>query len=156
MDLASKHHELSSSFRCYTIEAAMEFSHMDNIADTPTNNRPNYAFMITAEQKQNYFQETFDRFTGDADANQSEPRSAGAHTDHASAVVVDNLRSYRRNFLQYFLRCRTIWMLLKKEMGKGWPKSIKIFFYISKKDRSFNAYAIEMMVNIAQNEVLLC
>ena len=61
-DLASKHHELSSSFRCYTIEAAMEFFHMNDIADTPTKNRPNYAFMTTEEQKQNYFQETFDRF----------------------------------------------------------------------------------------------
>lgn len=91
MDLTSKHHELSSSFRCYTIEAAMEFFHMDGIADTPTKNWPNYAFMTTEEQKQNYFQETFDRFIdeyviGGDDANQSEPGDAGSHADHASAA----------------------------------------------------------------------
>ena len=80
---------------------------MDDIVDTPTKNRPNYAFMTTEEQKQNYFQETFDRFIdeyviGDDDAIQREPGDAGAHTDHASTVVVDNLRNYSRNILQYF------------------------------------------------------
>ena len=66
----------------------MEFFHIDDIVDTPTKNRPNYAFMTTEEQKQNYFQETFDRFIdeyviGDDDAIQREPGDAGAHTGHA-------------------------------------------------------------------------
>ena len=38
----------------------MEFFGMDDSADTPTKNRPNYAFMTIGEHKQKYFQETFD------------------------------------------------------------------------------------------------
>ena len=160
MDLASEHHELSSSFRCHTIEAAMEFFHMDDIADTPTKNRPNYAFMTTEEQKQNYFQETFDRFiaeyvTGDDDANQSEPGDAGAHADHASAVVVDNLRNYSRNILQYFFVLQDYRDAVKEGDGKRMAQIHKDFLLYFKTERSFNAYAIEMMVNITQNEVLL-
>ena len=64
----------------------MEFFGMDDIADTPTKNRPNYAFMAIEEHKQKYFQETFDKFIheyvlGDNDTDQSEPRDEGAHTD---------------------------------------------------------------------------
>lgn len=52
--LGSKHRE-HPSFRCYTVEAAMEFFGMDDIADTPTKNRPNYAFMTIGEHKRNTF-----------------------------------------------------------------------------------------------------
>ena len=38
----------------------MEFFGMDDIADTPTKNRPNYTFMAIEEHKQKYFQETFE------------------------------------------------------------------------------------------------
>lgn len=79
----SKHHELSS-FRCYTVEAAMKFFGMDDIPDTPTKNRPNYAFMTITEHKQKYFQETFDKIIneyvlGNDDADQSEPGYEWTH-----------------------------------------------------------------------------
>ena len=45
-------------FRCYTIEAAMEFFGMENVFDTPTKNRPNYAFMSLKEHRQRYFEDT--------------------------------------------------------------------------------------------------
>lgn len=180
MDLVSKHHELSS-FRCYTIEAAMEFFGMDDIADTPTKNRPNYAFMTIVEHKHKYFQETFDNFineyvlgnddtdqsepgdpgahadhaSGTLDADQSEPGDEGAHTDHAGATLVDNLRNYSRNFLQYFFVLEDYRDAVKEGDGERMAQIHKDFLLYFKTDRSFNAYPIEMMVNIAQNEVLL-
>ena len=114
---------------------------MGDIADIPTKNCPNYAFMTNEQQKQNYFQETFDKFIDkyvigdDDDADQSEPGNSGADARTSGAddtARVDNLRTYSKNILQYFLCWRTTGMLLKKEMEKEWPKSIKIFFFISK------------------------
>lgn len=148
MDLVSKHHELSS-FRCYTIEGAMEFFGTDDIADTPTKNRPNYAFMTIEEHKHKYFQETFDNFIneyvlGNDDTDQSEPGDPGAHADHASGTLdadqsepgVEGAHTTSgitaEMFFNIFLCWRTIGMPLKKGMVKEWPKSIKIFFFISK------------------------
>lgn len=159
MDLVSKHHELSS-FRCYTIEAAMEFFGMDDNADTPTTNHPNYAFMAIEEHKQKYFQETFDKFIheyvlGDDDTDQSEPGDEGAHTDHAGATLVENLRNYSKNVLQYFFVLEDYRDAVKEGDGERMAQIHKDFLLYFKTDRSFNAYAIEMMVNITQNEVLL-
>lgn len=159
MDLVSKHHELSS-FRCYTIEAAMEFFGVDDIADTPTKNRPNYAFMAIEEHKQKYFQETFDKFIheyvlGGDDTDQSEPGDEGAHTDHAGATLVDNIKNYSKNILQYFFVLEDYRDAVKEGDGKKMAQIHKDFLLYFKTDRSFNAYAIEIMVNIAQNEVLL-
>lgn len=100
-------HDEHLSFRCYTVEAAMEFFGMDDIADTPTKNRPNYAFMTITEHKQKYFQETFDNFIneyvlGNDDADQSEPGYEWIHLHNAGANLVDNLRNYSRNDLQHF------------------------------------------------------
>ena len=85
----------------------MEFFGMDDIADTPTKNRPNYAFMTIEEHKQKYFQETFDKFINEYvlekdDTDQSEPGVEGTHKDNAGATFVDNICNYSRNILQYF------------------------------------------------------
>lgn len=82
----------------------MEFFGMDDSADTPTKNRPNYAFMTIGEHKQKYFQETFDQFIneyvlGNNDADESEPGDEGAHTDDAGALEM---------FFSIFLCQRTI------------------------------------------------
>lgn len=159
--MLSKHHKLSN-FRCYTIEAAMEFFGMDDIADTPTKNHPNFAFMNTEDQKQNYFQKTFDKFIDEyvtaGDAEESEPSDPGAHTngtDDGSADLVDNLRNYSRNILQYFFVLEDYRDAVKEGDGKRIAQIHKDFLLYFKTDKSYNPYAIEMMVNITQNEVLL-
>lgn len=137
----------------------MEFFGMDDIADTPTKNRPNYAFMTIEEHKQKYFKETFDKFIdeyvlGSDDTDQSEPGDEGPYTDNAGPTLVDNLRNYSRNVLQYFFVLEDYRDAVKEGDGERMAQIHKDFLYF-KTDRSFNAYAIEMMVNIAQNEVLL-
>ena len=137
---------------------------MGDIADIPTKNRPNYAFMTNEQQKQNYFQETFDKFIDkyvigdDDDADQSGPGDSGAdaHTSGADdTALVDNLRNYSKNILQYFFMLEDYRDAVKEGDGKRMAQIHKDFLLYFKTDRSFNAYAIEMMVNIAQNEVLL-
>ena len=147
-------------FRCYTIEAAMEFFGVENISDTPTKNRPNFAFIANKEYKQRYFEETLNKFIdqfvlGDDDYV---PTNYGDTTDcsaRVEAAEVDYLRYYSRNVLQYFFVLEDYRDAVREGDGKRMAQIHKDYLLYFKTDRSFNAYAIEMMVNVAQNEILL-
>ena len=61
--------------RCYVVEAGLEFFGMKEMKDTPTKNRPNFAFISQQEYINKYYNETMDKFvevyiTGDDDTNQ--------------------------------------------------------------------------------------
>ena len=157
-------------FRCYTIEAAMEFFGMENVFDTPTKNRPNYAFMSLKEHRQRYFEDTLDKFIykfviGDDDIAvvQSQPvdnqqasvTDGDATEDNSRPRPVDKVKYYSRNILQYFFVLEDFRDAVREGDGKRMAQIQKDFLLYFKTDRSFNAYAIEMMVNVLQNEVLL-
>ena len=166
------HYQLLYVFSCFIIEAAMEFFGIEEVSETPTKNRPNYAFMSIREHKQKYFEETLDKFvdqfvTGDAvaaDESHSTDHQVTSFVDggtiddsgHGDNIMpVHNLRNYSRNILQYFLEFEDYCDAVREGDGKRMAQIHKDFLLYFKTDRSFNAYAIEMMINVAQNEVLL-
>ena len=77
------------------------------------------------------------------------------HIQIAGATLVDNIKNYGKNIFQYFFVLEDHRDAVKEGDGKRMAQIHKDFLLYIKTDRSFNAYAIEIMVNIAQNEVLL-
>ena len=66
------------------------------------------------------------------------------------------VRMYSRNILQYFLLLKPDYCdAVREGDGKRMAQIHKDFLLYFKTDSSFNAYGLEMMVNVAQNEILL-
>ena len=60
-----------------------------------------------------------------------------------------------RNILQYFLTLEDYHDAVREGDGKRMAQVHKDFLLYFKTDSSFNAYSLEMMVNVALNEILL-
>ena len=92
----------------------MEFFGMKEMKDTPTKNRPNYAFISQQEYKNKYYNnETLDKFleeyvTGDDNTNQLPPTGTESKSNVNKQPLQgdgrDKVRMYSRHILQYFLR----------------------------------------------------
>ena len=68
----------------------------------------------------------------------------------------DKVRRYSRNILQHFLLLKPDYCdAVREGDGKRMAQIHKDFLLYFKTDSSFNAYSLEMMVNVAQNEILL-
>ena len=145
----------------------MEFFGMKEIKDTPTKNRPNYAFISQQEYKnynKYYNNETLDKFleeyvTGDDNTNQLPPTGTESESNVNEQPLQGDgrgkVRMYSRNILQYFLRLEDYRDAVREGDGKRMAQIHKDFLLYFKTDSSFNAYSLEMMVNVAQNEILL-
>ena len=84
----------------------MEFFGMKEMRDTPTKNRPNYAFISQQEYKNKYYNETMDKFleeyvTGDDDTNQLPPTGTESESNVNEQPLQgdgrDKVRMYSRN-----------------------------------------------------------
>lgn len=143
---------------------------MNEMKDTPTKNRPNYAFISQKEYKDKYYKETLDKFieeyvTGDDETNKSPTSARSGGTESGPDVNNlqplqegdgrDKVRMHSRNILQYFFTLEDYRDAVSEGDGKRMAQIHKDFLLYFKTDPSFNAYSLEMMVNVAQNEILL-
>ena len=142
----------------------MEFFGMKEMKDTPTKNTPNYAFISQQEYKNKYYNETLDTFleeyvTGDDDTNQLPPTGTESGSNVNEQPLQgdgrDKVRIYSRNIPQYFLTLEDYCDAVREGDGKQMDQIHKDFLLYFKTDSSFDAYSLEMMVNVAQNEILL-
>ena len=140
----------------------MEFFGMDTICDTPKKHRPNYAFMSIKEHRQRYYEDTLDKFIDkfvigddDDDDDEREPENNQQSSTTGDARPVDNLKYYSRNILQYFFVLEDYRDAVREGDGQRMAQIHKDFLLYFKTESSYNAYAIEMLVNVAQNDVLL-
>ena len=125
------------------------------MCDQPTKNGPNYAFMAIDEQKQQYYEDTLGKFVDKYIISDDETDNPQASAADNNPRPVDHLRYYSRNILQYFFVLEDYCDAVRERDGKRMAEIRKDFLLFFKMDWSFNAYAIEMMVKISQNEVLL-
>ena len=140
----------------------MEFFGMKEMKDTPTKNRPNYAFISQQEYKNKYYNETLSKFleeyvTGDDETNQLSPTGTESVSNVNEQPLQgdgrDKVRMYSRNILQYFLTLEDYRDAVREGDGKRMAQIHKDFLLYFKTDSSFNAYSLEMIVNVAQNEI---
>lgn len=119
----------------------MEFFGMKEMKDTPTKNRPNYAFISLKEYKNKYYNETLGKFleeyvTGDDDTNQLPPTGTESGSNVNEQPLQgdgrDKVRMYSGNILQYFLTLEDYCDAVRKGMESEWLKFTKTFFCTSR------------------------
>ena len=122
----------------------MEFFGMESAGDIPTMNLPNYEIMTTNKQKEHYFKVTMAKFVSEYITGDDDMEGGGQETDQ--------IKRYSRNILQYYFVLEDYIDAVKE--GDGLAQVHNDFMLYFRTDSSYNAFAIEMLVNVAQNEIL--
>ena len=142
-----KHYEDCEQFflsvgKCYVTEALIEFFKIENTSQKPNSNFPVHAHLSTEEQKVEYF-EIIDKFLNEY-------------------VFLTLERSTEDGILSYAVNLMISYMILadfKDAVSSGNGEYLatlhkQLLLHFSSAS-GFNAYAIEMLISILQNEVLL-
>ena len=129
---------------CFVVEALLEFFHMSDTQQKPKKNGPNMAFMTTDEQKKLFIESTLDKFL-----------EQYVFIEGDQAFGTDSVCHYSVNLVKSFMILADI----KDAVATGNGQHLSVlhkqllnnFFSAS----GFNEYAIEMLVNIMQHQILL-
>ena len=160
MTVDIKHYEHCEQFfmsvgHCYLIEAILEFFNMEDIKESP---KANYPFLLnneSAEEKKAHLLAVLDKFVQqflyptDTDTDNS--------TDSVddNSTVSDDVFNYALNLLRSFM----VLLDCKDAVASGNGEHLatiqkQMLLYFSSVP-GYNVYAIEMLISIVQNEVLL-
>ena len=130
--------------KCYVIEALLEFFQMMDTKHNPTANGPHSVHMLTEAYQKSYLVNTIDSFL--------EKYVFGGEDNHKTADVV---WSYCVNLMRSFLLLADIKDAVATGNGDHLAilrKQLLVHFHATP---GFNEYAIEMLINILQVQVLL-
>ena len=148
-----KHYEDCEQFfvsvgKCFIIKALLEFFQMpDTKHDAPVANAPHGGHVISEAQKQNYITSTLDKFLDEYifyDRN-----------DEAKCFQADGVLSYSVNVMKSFLLLADFKDAVATGNGHYLSilrKQMLVHFFSTP---GFNEYAIEMLINIMQCQILL-
>jgi hypothetical protein len=151
-----KHFEDSEQFffsigKCFVIEALMEFFGMSDEGGNTTKNSPNYAYLTTASQREQFLTTKLDAFLDQyVFVNQMDT----AH-DIEDEDDPDYILNYSINLIINFLILASYKDAVKSGNGSFIATLHKELLLHFHSHSSFNVYAIEMMISIVQNEILL-
>jgi len=137
--------------RCYTIEALVDFFNMETPEGRPTKNRPPYHVLDVGDNKQVYFESILDKFIDKYLITPAPETQANAEEECND----DFIRNYSVCLLKYFFVYADLKDAVKEGNGVTLATLHKQLLPFFKSLPGFNAYAIEMFINIVQNEVLL-
>lgn len=154
VDLKVKHYEdceqlVNSVGRMHVVEAALTFFNMDAKEDKPKKNIPPAIFLLSKPDQEAYFNEIMDKFV---DAYFIIDREDTEHNGHNTA---DKVNAYALNLLRHFIILEDFRDAVRQGDGERLSSICKELLLHFKTIKGFNAYAIEMLTNLVQNEVLL-
>ena len=149
MTVDVKHYEDCEQFfisvgRCFVVEALLEFFHMSHTQQKPKKNGPNMAFITTDEQKKLFIESTLDKFL-----------EQYVFIEDDQAFGTDNVCHYSVNLVKSFMILADIKDAVATGNGQHLSvlhKQLLVHFFSAS---GFNEYAIEMLVNIMQHQILL-
>ena len=130
--------------RCFVVEALLEFFHMSDTQQKPKKNGPNMAFMTTDEQKKLFIESTLDKFL-----------EQYVFIEDDQAFGTDSVCHYSVNLVKSFMILADIKDAVATGNGQHLSvlhKQLLVHFFSAS---GFNEYAIEMLVNIMQHQILL-
>lgn len=122
---------------------------METMDAHPTRNRPPYHVLDVGNNKKNYYHSVVDKFIDEFLI------PAPNIDEEGSSDNDDFVRNYSMCLLQYFFVYADLKDAVKEGNGKRLGTLHKQLLPLFKSLPGFNAYAIEMFINILQNEVLL-
>lgn len=158
--------------KCFTIEALVKYFNMANKDGNPTNNRPPlFHIMMTGNNKQVYFNSVLDKFideflllpstsfpgpTREEEDQENEVESLSASEDSQSCLEnTDFVNNYSSCLLKYFLILLDFKDAVREGNGETLATLHKVLLPYFKSLPGFNAYAIEMLISVIQNDVFL-
>lgn len=136
--------------KCFTVEALVQFFGMDNKDGRTTRNRPPYYILDVGDNKIQYYDSVLDKFISEfllnAPANDNEESCPDDQ---------DYVRNYSLCLLKYFFLFNDFKDAVKEGNGERLATLRKQLLLHFKALPGFNAYAIEMLISIVQNDVFL-
>ena len=144
-----KHYEDCEQFfisvgRCFVVEALLEFFNMSDPKHKPLRNGPNMAYITTDEQKKLFIESALDKFL-----------EQYIFIEDDQAFGTDDVCHYSVNLLKSFMILADIKDAVATGNGLHLSvlhKQLLVHFFSAS---GYNEYAIEMLVNIMQHQILL-
>lgn len=134
--------------KCFTVEALVQIFGMDNKDSHITRNRPPYYVLDVGDNKEQYYNSVLDKFISEflftAPTNENEESCPDDQ---------DLVRNYSLCLLKYFFLFNDFKDAVKEGNGERLATLHKQLHF--KALSGFNAYAIEMLISIVQNEAFL-
>ena len=155
-----KHYEdceqlFDSVGKMHIIEAALTFFGMEGRNDSPRKNVPPSVFLLTEEQKQNFYHSSMERFVDEyiwvERDGLDESNDAAKQYDQPPDKVI----AYALNLLRHFIILADLRDAVREGHGEHLATLSKLLLLHFKSHKGFNTYSIEMLLNIVQNEVFL-
>lgn len=131
--------------RAFTVIALLDFFKMGTTDSHPTRNIPPFHIIHVGNNKELYLKDVLSRFVN----------QFLLPNESAQSADVDHVKEYSLSLLRYFFLLASF----KEAVRNGDGESLAIFHKVLlkhfKSDPGYNAYAIEMLINIVQNNVFL-
>ena len=148
--------------KCFTIEALVKFFNMTNKDGDPTNNRPPlFHILMMGNNKQVYFNSVLDKFIDEflllpSASFPGPPREEENQENEVESFDnTDFVNNYSSCLMKYFMILLDIKDAVREGNGETLATLHKVLLPYFKSLPGFNAYAIEMLISVIQNEVFL-
>ena len=136
--------------RCFAVEALMQFFEMLDQNSQPTKNRPPYYILEVGNTKQVYYHSVLGKFI---DQFLLQPTQDPTECDPSNDE--DFVYNYSTCILKYFFLLLDFKDAVREGNGARLATLHKVLVQHFKSLPGFNSYAIEMLINVVQNEVFL-
>jgi hypothetical protein len=133
--------------KCFVLEAFLEFFNMDDVTEKPTKNVPDFSSTSTDEEKKTKITNILDKFLDKyifVPENEEDPPFDN-----------DGVCSYSVNMIKSFIILADFKDAVAAGNGEHLSilhKQLLVHFFTA---TGFNEYAIEMLINIIQSQILL-
>ena len=136
--------------RCFAVEALIKFFDMVDQNSLPTKNRPPYYILEVGNNKQVYCDSVLDKFM-----DQFLLQPTQDPVEHDPINDEDFVHNYSVCILKYFFILLDFKDAVREGNGARLATLHKVLVQHFKSSPGFNSYAIEMLINVVQNEVFL-
>ena len=137
--------------KCYAVEALMEFFGMETKESPITKNRPPYHILDVGNNRKQYYDSVLDKFIDEFLLSAPSVDDAEGNPQHPQ----DFVRNYSLCVLKYSFLYFDYRDAVKEGNGERIATLHKLLLLHFKAHPGFNAYAIEMLISINQNQVFL-
>ena len=144
--------------RCYTVEALLNFFNMATVNDQPSKNSPPYHLLAVEQYKKEYWDTILSKFVDEYLIPPVAVQDNAGQDTATQSTNEDNgdfVRNHSLLLLKFFFLIADFKDAIKEGNGQRINQLHKQLLHHFKTDAGFNSYAIEMFINIMQNEVLL-
>ena len=145
-----------STGKCFVVEALIQFFNMESKDGQPTQNKPSYHILEFGDNRTLYYNTVLDKFLDEYLIVPTPSAIVQSQNEPNTSVDPEFVRNYSLCLLKYFFILIDVKDAVKEGNGERLATLHKYMLPQFKSTPGFNSYAIEMLINIIQNEVFLC